>query len=134
MARKLLNAKSVEHLKPSDRRQEISDARVPALRIVISPTGARAGRADPCGGKPVKFTLGPVEAYTLKRAREWASDTLLAVKAGRDPRVEKTSGQRLRSGNARRRSKNAGTPWQQLSSAGLRPIRRPITLWPTWPR
>ena len=34
-------------------------------------------------------TRGPVEAYTLKRAREWASDTLLAVKAGRDPRAEK---------------------------------------------
>ena len=90
MARKLLNAKSVEHLKPSDRRQEISDAKVPALRIVISPTGARSWalrcRID---NRPVKLTLGPVEAYTLKRAREWASDTLLAVKAGRDPRAEK---------------------------------------------
>ena len=90
MARKLLNAKSVEHLKPSDRRQEISDARVPALRIVISPTGARSW-ALRCriANRPVKLTLGPVEAYTLKRAREWASDTLLAVKAGRDPRADK---------------------------------------------
>jgi hypothetical protein len=90
MGRKLLNAKSVEHLKPSDRRQEISDAKVPALRIVISPTGARSWalrcRID---NRPVKLTLGPVEAYTLKRAREWASDTLLAVRAGRDPRAEK---------------------------------------------
>ena len=90
MARKLLNAKSVEHLKPSDRRQEISDAKVPALRIVISPTGARSwALRTRVGGRPVKFTLGSADSYTLRQAREWASDTLLAVKAGRDPRAEK---------------------------------------------
>jgi hypothetical protein len=90
MARQIINAKSVERLKAGERRQEVSDEKIPALRVVISPTGARswALRAR-IAGSPVKLTLGSVDVHTLKAAREWASDTLLAIRAGRDPRAEK---------------------------------------------
>jgi integrase len=85
-----LTAKLVEHVKAEGGRQEISDQDIPALRLIVSPTGAKSwALRTRIGGKPAKLTLGSAEAFTLAQARAWARNQLMDVRAGVDPRAVK---------------------------------------------
>ena len=85
-----LTAKFVENVKAEDVRREISDDLIPALRLVVQPSGARSWAIrTSIAGKTAKLTLGPCSTFTLAAAREWARGQLLAAKAGADPRAAK---------------------------------------------
>ena len=85
-----LTAKVVEHAKAEGARREISDDLIPALRVVVSPSGAKSwALRTRIAGKPAKLTLGSTAAFSLAAAREWARAQLLAAKAGTDPRTTK---------------------------------------------
>jgi integrase len=76
-----LNAKLVEGLKATDKRQEFSDNQSSNLLLVVQPTGTKSwvwrGRMN---GAVKKMTLGTYPAHSLADAREWANN----VTAGRD--------------------------------------------------
>lgn len=83
---KTLTAPAVEKIKPGDRRQEIPDAALTGLYLVVQPSGAKSFairyRHD---GKPRKMTLGPYPKLGLAAAREKAREALRAVSEGIDP-------------------------------------------------
>jgi len=76
---------------PAVGRIEVFDVLVPWLAVRITSNGARSYvvRARIHGQqRPVRITLGNVGLYSLQQAREKARETLLAMKAGVDPREE----------------------------------------------
>jgi integrase len=83
----VLTAASVQKLKPDgNKRIEISDGMLPALRVVIAPTGAKtyAVRFKQFG-KSKKLTVGPVGAFSLAEARAMAREALCEAARGNDP-------------------------------------------------
>jgi integrase len=91
--RKQLTAAMVEkQAPPASGRLEIHDTIVPALALRISSSGARSfvvrGRVkgEP---SPIRITLGDAAIMKLTDARQAASDTLRAMRAGADPRATK---------------------------------------------
>jgi integrase len=81
-----LTPKTIEHLKPRDRRVEIPDAGATGLYLILQPSGHRSWatryRAD---GKPVKLTIGAWPKVSLHDARVAAAEALKQVKLGNDP-------------------------------------------------
>lgn len=88
---KVLTARTVETLKPTDRRQEIADKAIPGLFLLVQPSGKRS-YAVRCriNGKTAKITLGPVPLLSLAEARDKARSVLRDISEGLDPRVTKT--------------------------------------------
>jgi integrase len=84
MAKKL-TAKTIENLRPSPQRREISDGGS-GLFLILQPSGARSWavryRYD---GRPAKLTLGPWPTLTLAAARKGAADALHELANGLDP-------------------------------------------------
>jgi integrase len=85
-----LTAKTVETTKPTSTRQEIPDALLPGLYLIVQPSGARSWAVRyRHNGTPRKKTLGPYPAIDLATARALGTKTLRAVAEGRDPAGEK---------------------------------------------
>ena len=86
----VLTPKFIENVKPAESRQEIPDAGMPGLYLVVQPSGAMSWsvryRFD---GRPRKFTIGSHPAFKLADARKAASAVLRSVSEGRDPIDEK---------------------------------------------
>jgi integrase len=86
----LITARTVETIKPLPHRQEIPDARMPGLYLVVQPSGARSWAVRyRSAGQPRKHTLGAFPKIDLKAARDLAGAALRAVAEGRDPAREK---------------------------------------------
>jgi integrase len=84
MARKL-TTKTVEHLKPSPQRQEVSDGGS-GLYLVVQPSGAKSWAVRyRHEGRPTKLTLGGWPALSLAEARKGAADALHDLAKGIDP-------------------------------------------------
>jgi integrase len=85
-----LTAKTVETIKPTAIRQEIPDALLPGLYLIVQPSGARSWAVRyRHHGKPRKYTLGSYPIVDLKAARELGTKALRAAAEGRDPTNEK---------------------------------------------
>jgi integrase len=85
-----LTAKAVEAIKPAADRQEIPDALLPGLYLIVQPSGARSWAVRyRHGDRTRKLTLGPFPALDLKAARERGAKALRAAAEGRDPGQEK---------------------------------------------
>src|SRR6516164_2388878 len=85
-----LTSKAVENIKPTAARQEIPDALLPGLYLIVQPSGARSWavryRHD---GRPRKHTLGPYPAIDLATARALGGKALRTVAEDRDPAGER---------------------------------------------
>jgi integrase len=88
--RKQLTQAVVERMKAPAERTEIPDHLLPALRLIVQPSGTRAW-AVRCRiyGKPAKLTIGDARVIGIAEARDKARDLLREVAAGRDPREAK---------------------------------------------
>jgi integrase len=85
--RKQLTQLTIDRIKPAGSRVEISDHLLPALRLIVQPSGARSW-AIRCRihGKPAKLTIGDARVIGITEARDKARDLLREVAAGADPR------------------------------------------------
>jgi integrase len=85
-----LTSKAVENIKPIATRQEIPDALLPGLYLIVQPSGARSWAVRyRHNGKPRKHTLGPFPTIDLKTARALGTKVLRAAAEGRDPAGER---------------------------------------------
>jgi integrase len=81
-----LTPKTIEHLKPRDRRVEIPDAGAAGLYLILQPSGHRSWATRyRANGKPVKLTIGPWPKVSLHDARVAATEALKQVELGNDP-------------------------------------------------
>ncbi|MDF0488826.1 tyrosine-type recombinase/integrase [Sphingomonas sp. H39-1-10] len=87
---KVLTVTGVEKVSKAAARQEIPDALVPGLYLVVQPSGKKSWAVRyRLAGKPQKFTVGSYPALDLPAAREEARSVLRAAAEGRDPCNEK---------------------------------------------
>ena len=87
---KALTPKSIDQLKPSDKRREIPDPALSGLYLVVQPSGAKSWAVRyRHGNKPRKMTLGKWPIIGLKEARLAASEALAEVEVGNDPGAAK---------------------------------------------
>jgi integrase len=85
-----LTAKAVENIKPIATRQEIPDALLPGLYLIVQPSGARSWAVRyRHNGRPRKHTLGPFPTIDLKTARALGTKVLRSAAEGRDPTGER---------------------------------------------
>ena len=85
-----LTAKTVETISPRAVRQEIPDALLPGLYLILQPSGARSWAVRyRHNGKPRKHTLGPYPVIDLATARALGTKALRAVAEDRDPASER---------------------------------------------
>ena len=85
-----LTTKTIETIKSTAVRQEVADALLPGLYLIIQPSGARSFAVRyRHRGKPRKHTLGSYPILDLKTARELGAKALRAAAEGRDPAKEK---------------------------------------------
>ena len=82
-----LTVPMIERLKADPtKRLEVSDALLPALRVVVQPGGAKSYAVRfRYRGKTKKFTIGAVGSCTLAEARDRARQALTEVTQGIDP-------------------------------------------------
>ena len=80
-----LTARSVEQAKPDPtKRIEVPDGLLPGFYLIVQPSGAKSWAVRfRQGGRPRKFTLGPVAALDLAQAREEAREALRKVAKAR---------------------------------------------------
>ena len=84
-----LTAKSIEHVKPGERRREIPDPAQRGLYLIVQASGAKSFAVRyRFGGKPKKLTLQA--GISLAAARKATADALFELSQGRDPSVAKT--------------------------------------------
>lgn len=84
-AKKLTDV-GIERLRPSKARTEHADARIPGLRLVLQPSGAKSWAFRyRLSGKTAKFTLGGYPALSLAEARSEAEKAAKAIAKGRHP-------------------------------------------------
>ncbi len=81
---------SINAVRPSSERQQLSDPATTGLLLIVQPSGVKSwawrGRI---GGKPRKLTLGRYPAHSLADAREWASALTRQRDGGIDPFAER---------------------------------------------
>jgi integrase len=88
--KKALTTRTVEAIGAGQSRQEIPDAYLPGLYLVVQPSGAKSWAVRyRHNGQPRKHTLGPHPAIDLKVARELGAKALRVAAEGRDPSQEK---------------------------------------------
>jgi integrase len=88
----LITARTIETIKPLPHRQEIPDAHLPGLYLIVQPSGARSWAVRyRSNGQTRKHTLGAFPRIDLKAARTLAGTALRAVAEGRDPGQEKVA-------------------------------------------
>ncbi|WP_299506539.1 site-specific integrase [Cypionkella sp.] len=81
-----LTAPTVEKLKPTDKRQEISDTLCVGLYLVVQTTGSKGWQVRyRTAGVHRRMTLGPYPLVSLAEARDRARAALLAATSGLDP-------------------------------------------------
>ena len=82
-----LNAKSIEAIKPTDRRVEYPDHLVKGLRLIVQPTGIKTYQLRyRYNGQGKRLSLGRVDrGATLADVRDQARDAMLKVANGIDP-------------------------------------------------
>jgi integrase len=91
---KVLTAAAVEKIKPKAARQEIPDARIQGLYLVVQPSGAKSWAVRyRLNGRPAKFTLGKYPRMELGAARAKAGAVLEQVAKGIDPAAQKRTEQ-----------------------------------------
>jgi integrase len=84
-----LTAANVEKMKPTDKRQQISDDICPGLNLIVQPTGKKGWAVRyRVAGKHRRMTLGAYPVVSLGAARQRARDVLAAAAEGRDPAAE----------------------------------------------
>jgi integrase len=85
-----LTSKAVENIKPTAARQEIPDALLPGLYLIVQPSGARSWAVRyRYNGQSRKHTLGPYPVIDLATARALGTKALRAVAEDRDPALER---------------------------------------------
>jgi integrase len=85
-----LTSKAVEVMKPAQVRQEIPDALLPGLYLIVQPSGAKSWAVRyRHHGRTRKHTLGRHPALDLQTARELARKALRIAAENRDPGAEK---------------------------------------------
>jgi len=90
-----LTAIAVDRLKPRSTRYEVADHRVPGLRLVVQPTGAKSWVLRySIGNRDRRYTIGSYPTLGLDSARKRASVAKAAIAAGRDPGAEKIEARR----------------------------------------
>jgi integrase len=88
--RKQLTQAVVDRMRAPAERTEISDHLLPALRLIVQPSGARSWAVRTrVHGKPCKLTVGNAQVIGITEAREKARELLREVAAGKDPRQAK---------------------------------------------
>ena len=88
-----LTARSVENCAPSIARQEVTDALVPGLRLVVQPSGQKSWAIRySFARRKRKMTLGPYPRLGLAEARDAARKALEQVARGSDPGLAKVTG------------------------------------------
>jgi integrase len=82
-----LTVPMIEKLKPDPvKRIEVSDGLLPALRVVVQPSGVKSyALRFRQGGRTKKYTIGPVGSYSLAEARGAARRALADAARGIDP-------------------------------------------------
>ena len=84
----VLTAKSIEHVKPGDRRREIPDPAQRGLYLIVQASGAKSFAVRyRFAGKPKKLTLQA--GISLAAARKATADALFELSQGRDPAAVK---------------------------------------------
>ncbi|WP_137700028.1 tyrosine-type recombinase/integrase [Marimonas lutisalis] len=84
-----LTAASVERIKPTEKRQEIPDALMPGLYLVVQTSGKRSWQVRyRAAGVHRRMTLGRYPLVGLAEAREKAADALRAAQDGGDPAAD----------------------------------------------
>jgi integrase len=87
---KVLTTAAVEKIKPTAARQEIPDARMQGLYLVVQPSGAKSWAVRyRLKGKPAKFTLGRYPRLEIAAARKQAGAILETVAKSEDPAAPK---------------------------------------------
>ena len=124
-----LTSKAVENIKPIATRQEIPDALLPGLYLIVQPSGARSWAVRyRHNGKPRKHTLGPFPTIDLKTARALGTKVLRAAAEGRDPaaiEVTHTGAARVIDPQSERAGQGAATVeehvgrYRELAEAGV---------------
>lgn len=86
-----LTVKAVDAARPDpSKRLEISDGLLPALRLVVQPSGAKSWAVRyRVADRPKKLTLGGYPGLTLAAAREAARKALRDLAVGEDPGAAK---------------------------------------------
>jgi integrase len=88
--KRTLTVRTVEAVRPSNIRQEIPDAYLPGLYLIVQPSGMKSWAVRyRCNGATRKHTLGAYPAVDLKVARALGGKALRAAAEGRDPALEK---------------------------------------------
>jgi hypothetical protein len=87
---KILTQAAIDALKPGDKRLEISDGKLPVLRLVVQPSGARSWALRyRFKGRNAKWTIGRYPVVAVAAARIQAKLALTKVATGTDPAAEK---------------------------------------------
>ncbi len=82
----VLTVKSIDAHAAGQSRQELPDALLPGLYLVVQPSGMKSWALRyRLHGRPSKFTLGPYPAIGLAKARDLGRAALEGVAAGVDP-------------------------------------------------
>jgi integrase len=88
-SRRGLTAIAIEKLKPRPYRYEVGDPGAQGLRVIVQPSGHKSFILRyRFGGKPKKYTIGPV-VIGLAAARVEASKAIYELAQGRDPSAAK---------------------------------------------
>ena len=96
----------IKNLAPAAQRFEVTDAKVPGLRIIVQPSGAKSWALRyRFAGSPKKFTLGAYPGLTLLNARKAAQSALGKIATAIDPAAEKQSAREAEKSAARRHDK-----------------------------
>jgi integrase len=96
--KKALTTRAVEAIGPGKARQEVPDALLPGLYLVVQPSSAKSWAVRyRHNGKTRKHTLGPYPRIDLKTAREFGAKALRVAAEGRDVAHEKKQAQTAKS-------------------------------------
>ena len=87
---KVLTQAALDGVKPGGQRIEIPDGKLPALRLIVQPSGARSWAMQyRFAGRNSKWTIGGYPIVSLAAARVQAKLALAKVATGTDPAAEK---------------------------------------------
>jgi len=91
----MLTGRKIAAIKPTLRRVEYLDRKVPGLALRVTPQGAKSWTIRyRHRGRLRRLTLGDVDVIPLADARERARDELHAASKGADPATVKQSGKK----------------------------------------
>ena len=90
-----LTDRLIKSIKPSSKRVEYVDTKVPGLALRITPNGMKTWAVRyRHRGRQRRLTLGSLDVITLAKARERVRDLLHQASKGADPATEKQAGRK----------------------------------------